>query len=249
MNCQSSFTYTVMPGDTLYKIANNYGITAAEIFYQNPNINPYNLKIGSEILICSNNKGEISTDTSNFFSKFNKRLDLNNKMRLAWLQHVYWTRMVLISIAERLQDQEATVDRLLQNPQDIANVFELYYGSDVAKKISDLLTEHLKIGAELITALRDGKSQEADDLNKKWYINADQMADAFSSINPNYNREDVRKMLYEHLDLTKKEVAMRLAKDYRADIEAFNKVEQEVLRMADYFSEGIMKQFPALAAI
>ncbi len=244
MNCQSPITYTVMPGDTLYKIANNYGTTTSEIFYQNPSINPYNLKIGSQILICPRNEGKMPTGTSSSLPNFNSRLDLNNKMRLAWLQHIYWTRLLLISIAERLQDQEATTSRLLQNPKDIANIFEIYYGLEIAKKISDLLTEHLKIAAELITALRDGKSQEANDLDKKWYLNADQMADAFSSINPNYNREDVRKMLYEHLDLTKEEVAMRLAKNYSADIDAFNKVEQEILKMADYFSGGIIKQFP-----
>lgn len=244
MACQSSFFYTVMPGDTLYNIANNYGTTVAEIFYQNSNINPYNLKIGSKILICSNNTENMPNSTSTSLSNFNSLLELNNKMRLAWLQHIYWTRMVLISIAERLQDQEATTNRLLKNPKDIANIFELYYGSEIANKISDLLTEHLQIGAELITALRDGKSQEADDLNQKWYLNADQMADAFSSINPNYNREDVRKMLYEHLDLTKKEVSMRLAKDYNADIDAFDEVEQAVLNMADYFSDGIINQFP-----
>ena len=167
-------------------------------------------------------------------------------MHLAWLQHVYWTRMLLISIAERLQDQEAVTNRLLKNPKDIANIFEEYYGAEIAKQIADLLTEHLQIGAQLITALRDGKTQEADDLNKKWYLNADKMADAFSSINPNYNREDVRKMLYDHLDLTTQEVAMRLAKNYNADIDAFDKVEQEVLQMADYFLSGIIKQFPNL---
>jgi hypothetical protein len=70
------------------------------------------------------------------------------------------------------------------------------------------------------------------------------MAEAFSSINPNYNREELREMLYRHLELTTQEVAMRLTGKYRADIEAFNKVEQEALMMADYFTSGIMKQFP-----
>ena len=45
------------------------------------------------------------------------------------------------------------------------------------------------------------------------------------------------------LELTTQEVAMRLAGDYKADIEAFDSVEQEALMMADYFTTGIIKQF------
>jgi len=54
----------------------------------------------------------------------------------------------------------------------------------------------------------------------------------------------LRKMLRYHLELTTQEVAARLAGKYREDIEAFNKVEKEAISMADYFSFGIIKQFP-----
>ena len=173
-----------------------------------------------------------------------EQLILLNSMYLVWLQHVYWTRMLLISIAERLKDQSEVTDRLLKNPDDVAKIYEEYYGADAAEKIAELLTEHLQIGAELITALRDGKSAEADSLSEEWYINADKMADAFNRINQYYDREKLRSMLYKHLDLTTQEVEMRLEKNYEADIAAFGKVEQEAISMAHYFAMGIMKQFP-----
>ena len=166
-------------------------------------------------------------------------------MRRAWLQHVYWTRMLLISIAERLNDLNAVTSRLMQNPKDIAGIFAHFYPADVAGKIEQLLTEHLRIGAALITALRDKKNAEAETLKRQWYHNADQMADAFAGINPYYDREELRKMLYTHLDLTTREVAMRLAGDYPADIKAFDAVEQEALEMADYFTTGLLRMYPS----
>jgi hypothetical protein len=172
--------------------------------------------------------------------------DLTGRMRLAWLQHVYWTRMLIISIAERLKDLDPVTARLLQNPNDIASIFAGYYPPETAMAIASLLTEHLQIGAALITALRDGKTAQADALDRQWYINADKMADAFAGINPYYRREVIRDMLYRHLDLTKQEVAMRLAGNYPADIRAFGAVEQEALMMADLFTVGIMKQFPMM---
>lgn len=237
--------YVIRQGDTLYNIAKRYNTTVPLILSQNPTIDPQRLQIGTLITVSP---GENMVHKNNLVSSVcpdpNLRIALINDMRTAWEQHIYWTRMLLISLAERLKDQNAVTIRLLQNPNDIANIFENYYSTDVKNKISQLLTEHLQIGAALITALRDGKTAESEDLNRKWYINADKMAAAFSSINPNYNQEDLRKMLYTHLDLTKKEVAMRLSGNYPADIEAFNKVEQEALLMADYFSSGIIKQFP-----
>lgn len=246
MYSHNQLSYVIRQGDNLYQLAKHYQTTVPAILSQNPNIDPYNLQIGTSLIICP---GE------NFFmqpNNFNptlcpnpsRQIALVNNMRLVWEQHVYWTRMLLLSIAERLNDMNAVTARILQNPNDIANIFANYYSANIARKIAQLLTEHLQIGAELITALRDGKTAEADKLNREWYINADKMADAFSSINPYYSREDLRKMLYTHLELTTQEVAKRLAKNYPADIEAFNKVETEALMMADYFTSGLMRQFP-----
>ena len=164
-------------------------------------------------------------------------------MREAWVQHVYWTRMLLLSIAERLKDLDQVTARLLRNPTDIANIFAEYYPPEAAGNIERLLTEHLQIGAALITALRDKKTEQAENLTRQWYRNADQMAEAFAGLNPNYDREEMKQMLYTHLDLTSQEVAQRLAGRYQEDIDAFDAVEREALAMADSFTEGIMRQF------
>lgn len=164
-------------------------------------------------------------------------------MDLVWEQHIMWTRMLLISIAESLKDLDATQSRLLENPKDIANVFKEYYGNNVANIIQKLLTEHLVIGKELIIALKNNEQLKAKELNKKWYKNADEIAEAFSSINPFYNIEEIRKMLYEHLYLTINEVSNRLKGNYLQDIKDYDLVQKEILRMSEFFVNGIVKQF------
>lgn len=154
--------------------------------------------------------------------------------------------MLLISIAENLKDLDATQTRLLRNPKDIANIFRVYYGNNVASQIEKLLTEHLVIGKNLIVALKNNNKIEATELNKKWYQNADAMAEAFSSINPFYPKEEVRKMFYELLNLTTNEVNARLKGDYVADIKAYDMVQMEILKMSQFFVNGIVRQFPDL---
>ena len=116
----------------------------------------------------------------------------------------------------------------------------------VANRIENLLTEHHSIGKDLIVALKNNSQRLANELNDKWYKNANEMANFFSSINPYYSREKLCDMLYDHLELTSDEVDARLKKDYKADINAFDKVQREVLNMSQYFVDGIVRQFPNL---
>lgn len=235
MNDLNPILYTIRPGDTLYNLATQFGTTVQDIINTNLSLDPYNLRIGQQIYIYPNS----------YWLSINQ-VNLLKQMNLAWEQHIMWTRMLLISIAENLKDLDATKARLLQNPKDTANIFRIYYGNAVANKIQELLTEHLVIGNDLIVALKNNNQSLAKELNDKWYKNADAMADAFSSINPFYPKEQVRNMLYEHLKLTTDEVSARLKGDYTADIKAYDMVQKEILNMSQFFVNGIVRQFPNL---
>ena len=226
--------YTIKPGDTLYNLAMQYGTTVQQLINTNLALDPYNLRVGQQIYIYPNYCISLA------------QVNLLKSMNLAWEQHIMWTRMLLISIAENLKDLDATRTRLLKNPKDIADIFRRFYGNAVANRIEYLLTEHLVIGEKLIVALKNNNQKLASDLNADWYKNADEMAEAFSRINPFYPREAVRNMLYEHLRLTTEEVSARLRKDYTADINAYDMVQKEILNMSQFFVNGIVKQFPNL---
>lgn len=232
--------HTIRPGDTLYNLALQYGTTVQNIIDTNMALNPYDLRVGQQIYIYPDN----AQNTSYWVSM--NQVQLLQQMNLVWEQHIMWTRMLLVSIAENLNDLDATQARLLRNPKDIADVFRRYYGIVVANKIQQLLTEHLSIGKDLIVALKNKNQEEATKLNTKWYQNADEMAEAFSSINPFYPKEEIRNMLYEHLRLITNEVNNRLQGNYVADINSYDMVQKEILKMSQFFVNGIVRQFPNL---
>lgn len=237
MNEMNPILYTIRPGDTLYKLAMQYGTTVQSIIDSNMALNPYNLRVGQQIYIYPNHEYWVSMN----------QVQLIKQMNLVWEQHIMWTRILLISIAENLKDLDATQARLLRrNPKDIADVFRRFYGIAVANRIQQLLTEHLVIGKDLIVALKNKNQEEATKLNTKWYQNADEMAETFSSINPFYPKEEIRNMLYEHLRLTTNEVNYRLQGNYVEDINSYDMVQKEILKMSQFFVNGIVKQFPNL---
>lgn len=241
LNNLTPILYTIRPGDTLYKIAMEYNTTVQQLIDTNLALDPYSLRVGQQIYIYPN-----YIDEYNDYWISKPQVDLLERMNLVWIEHILWTRMLLISIAENLSDLSATKERLLKNPKDIADVFKNYYGDRIANKIQELLTEHLVIGGDLIVALKNNNQKLASTLNTKWYKNADDMAESFSTINPFYPKEEIQQMLYKHLELTTNEVSARLKRDYRQDIKAYDMVQEEILEMSRFFVNGIVKQFPNL---
>lgn len=89
-----------------------------------------------------------------------KQLNLSNEMRMLWEQHVYWTRLLIISILNNLKDLKETEKRLLRNPVDMGRVYGRFYGPVVQREVTKLITEHLEIGGQLITASKNNNKEE-----------------------------------------------------------------------------------------
>lgn len=172
------------------------------------------------------------------------RVELNRTLRALWEQHVYWTRLTVNSIVGKLPDQKETIARLLRNPIDFANALAPLYGQPIAQQFANLLTGHLTIAAELVTDLRDNNMEAAKDAQRRWYANAEELAQFLGSINPYWSKDDWQHMLFEHLNLLTEEVAARLAGDYAKNVALSDQIEPQALEMADEMTTGIIRQFP-----
>jgi hypothetical protein len=166
-------------------------------------------------------------------------LALRDEMRTLWEQRVWWTRELILSIIEGLPDEAEVTSRLLENPDRIAALFRPAFGDQAAETLARLLSEHLIIGAEIMKAAKENDAEAVDDANQRWNANADAIAAALASLGPQFPEAETREMLRRHLDLTREELAGRLAGDYQRDIDAFDAIEQQALMTADFFSQGI----------
>jgi len=173
-----------------------------------------------------------------------RQAELFGDMRRVWSKHVWWTREVIIAIANSLPSTQSSVDKLLRNPVEMADIFGAYYSDATTKKIQQLFTTHLQMGGDIVTAAKQGDMHKVEELTKQWYANADDIAKLFAQINPYYELSEVRSMMYEHLRLTLLEASSYLKGDYNASIAYFDQIQREAEKMADMFSMGIVKQFP-----
>ena len=169
----------------------------------------------------------------------------HDAMRKLWEDHITWTRMVIVSTFADLPDQGPTVQRLLQNQEDIGDAIKPFYGDAAGEQLSALLRDHILIAAEILQAAEDGDDAALEDAIERWYANADDIAEFLNAANPeNWPLEEMRAMMREHLDLTLQEAVAYLNGDYSASIDFYDQVHIQALEMADMLSEGIIRQFP-----
>lgn len=191
---------------------------------------------GNEILNPSRpmNSGSMSDSNNNEIANFIE------KMRLAWLNHIIWTRFYLISSSENLPNTDATLQQLMKNINEIVDAFANNYSPAALEQLKTLLTEHVQITGKLIEAQKNNNIEAFNRILPDWYENADRIAVFLSRQTPAYNEEELKSMMNDHLVLTRAEIERYFEGDYEEDIEAFKEAQKEILSMANYLARGLL---------
>lgn len=187
----------------------------------------------------ANTEKDFSTSMGNASAEEKLRTD----MRKLWEDHITWTRNVIFCIIDDLPGTNQAVDRLLKNQDDIGNAIKPYYGAEAGKKLTELLRVHITTAADLLKATKVDNNMAFDIANKKWKANADEISEFLSKANPHWKLTDMKMMMHDHLKLTIDEAVARKTKNYEGDVVAYEKVHEEILKMSDMLSNGIVKQF------
>lgn len=231
--CKTIF-HVVQPGDSLYRLAQRYQTTVPDIIMRNPGINAYNLQVGSRLRICPGfESGEMRPE----------QRELNNDMRQAWSQHNFWGNMFLVSLFHTLENLDAVKMRLEQSPEDIAAVFQSFYANPTVTQIRNLLAEHVRLAGEMANAMKNGNMERSTQLETQLNQNADQMARLLANANSNYDYEELRRMMRNHLNLMQDTMTSELSGDHNEAVRLMGENEDQLMDMADVLTEGLVQQF------
>lgn len=171
-------------------------------------------------------------------------IKLKSDMQRLWIEHAWWTRDVIVSKQDNLEDNEIVLKRLLQNQEDIGNILKPYYGEGTCNKLTELLKEHIVIGGQIIDANRKGDNAAVEKLDQKWRQNADEIVEFLGTINPYWKKDELKEMFYSHLKFTTDVANARKNKNWEEDVKIANLNEEHLIHMGNFLTEGIVKQFP-----
>ncbi|MDE3094903.1 MAG: hypothetical protein KGK07_02755 [Chloroflexota bacterium] len=202
--------------------------------------------IAGAVVVGFSGRGDSrNAHANNHTQNSDSAIAFRNDVRKLWEDHVTWTRLAIIAIADGRPEQGATVDRLLQNQTDIGNAIKPYYGDAAGNQLTALLRDHIVTAAEIITDAKAGNTAGVNDAKARWYANGDAIATLLNGANPQqWPLDHMKQMMREHLDLTLAEAVAHLSADWPADVVAYDRVHTAILSMADMLSLGIINQFP-----
>lgn len=226
--------HIIQPGDSFYKLAQKYRTTVPDIMMRNPGVNPYNLQVGGKLYICS---GVGQNDTQE------EELELSNKMRMAWMQHIYWELIFQSAFLNDLPGRQAAEERLLQTAEDIASVFAPFYSENKIAGLTELLKKHIEIAGSILQAMKDGNTAEEEKQDVLWRDNAAALAKFWVDNNTEYDYGELTMYLNRHLDMIKKIMEAELSGDYSEVIRLFAEEENQTMELADYLTEGLIQKF------
>ena len=298
MYCQNKIMHTIQAGDSLYKLSRQYHTTVTELILGNPGVNPYNLQIGMQLLICpgegyvDENESKPSEGNTNKPTKTpvggiviipgtttppgstirpgnttqpgsttrpgnttqpgsttrpgttmqpgtNMGVDLRQRMRMAWLNHITLVKFYLISFFENLSSQNAWKDAVYKNAEEILAIFAQYYPASAMQRFRKLFMEHLRLTDEVAAGLKADPAFSGEAM-ENWYINAEEIASFLSRQTPAYNETELRKMFYDHLDMERQQMEAYLDGDYETDIEIYLRSQQNMIELADFLTSGLL---------
>jgi hypothetical protein len=177
--------------------------------------------------------------------KGDPKVELRGAMQKLWSDHMQWTYATVDAFFHNPKGLDAQLNRLLQNQKDLGAAIVSYYGQAAGDQLTKLLTTHIQQAVPVLTAAKNGDDAGLKKALADWYSNAQDIADFLAKANPNWKKEDLRKMMKMHIDQTTAYSVDLLKEDYTSAVKKYDEANDHMKMMADELSAGIIKQFPA----
>ena len=162
-------------------------------------------------------------------------------IRMFWFELNHWIRAFMLSRYVGIGDEDEVYARLKQVPADLINNLNQFFGETPgANELQLELNEYIGLIDSLITAQKEGDTDQVDRIVRLLYQNADDKAASVSSINPYWDQAVWKNRLYSNLRSTIDESRMFLTEDYARTMDIYSALLDQAESTGDYFTEGLV---------
>ena len=147
---------------------------------------------------------------------------------------LYTSQLIIESLPIKQPDADIIAQRLLQNPSDLYNLLAPVIGSQSASSVSHVFADHLKLAAETLTPLREGRQNDLNRAVCLFMKQGNDVAQVLASINPNtLSLQDAQEMMRSHNEMVIQLAILRNQNKYQEYIQLFDHYRQHLLTLAN----------------
>lgn len=171
------------------------------------------------------------------------RPELVLKLSQLWLQLAILTRSLIVSTAGDLGDIKVITDRLTLLPKTFSEVLDQYFDPEETAQFQELLQEHIAAVSALIIAEKNDDRQTVNQETVFLYDNANRIAAYLMNINPFWSKEQWSELLNDYIEMFFADLVARLTNDFTKEIDVFEDLQSQAMKLADYMARGIAQKF------
>lgn len=159
-------------------------------------------------------------------------------MRIFWRRLTLWTRLYILSRYTGAGTEEVLFDRLYLENLNFGDLLRIPFSRSSSDKYSQLLNQFTIGIRDLITAQIQGDTDALRQSIDRLVQNANERAAFLASINPYFNEAEWRDILTRYLQDTMEEANLFASKDYRMDIQYFDRLNALADNMGDVMAQA-----------
>lgn len=161
------------------------------------------------------------------------KVDLRSALRKLFTDHGVYTAFVLKSIVDNGKDTYVFLNRLLMNQKDIGDQLKPIIGIEKGNKITEVLTLHIKLAGDVITAAKNRDNNLQDKINLL-FSNSNIVAETLTSLNPIVLPFEVTQdMFHVHNQFVIDMTISRISGDFLKEQQLYDAYYNELLILSD----------------
>lgn len=160
-----------------------------------------------------------------------------------WIQLAILSRSLIGSEASNLGDSQVIADRLTKLPEAFSGLLRQYFTPQQADAFQALLEEHITALMALIVAEINNDDRTVDQETRNLYANVDRLSAYLSSINEYWNQAEWQDLLNDYIEMLLAGLVAQIAKEYAREIDIFDDLQTQAIRIADYMAKGMIQRF------
>jgi len=159
-------------------------------------------------------------------------------IRMFWFELFTWLRAYMLSRYRGLGNADEMKARLEQVLIEYVNALKQIFGEKVEPYLQ-ILNNYIDLINALITAQKEGNTNEIYRITQLLYQNADQRAAFITSLNPYWDQSEWTRRLYNNLRITVDESTTFLSGDYSRNLDIFDTLLDLAENTSGYFARGL----------